>query len=177
MSWTCPYCNHPTTVTDPNEDKDWINVKIAENNLGYKSRVGFYYLAVACPNEKCKKLFFKLVLGTASKNRFGDYEYAGKDLNTWQLLPESSAKPQPSYIPKQIIEDYTEACKIKDLSPKASATLSRRCLQGMIRDFWSISVKSGKLADEISELEDKVSTPEWEAIDAIRSVGNVGKRC
>ncbi|MCB1884663.1 MAG: DUF4145 domain-containing protein [Geminicoccaceae bacterium] len=25
------------------------------------------------------------------------------------------------------------------MSPKASATLSRRCLQSMIRDFWTIS--------------------------------------
>ena len=32
----------------------------------------------------------------------------------------------------QLMDDYEEACAIVNLSPKASATLSRRCLQGMI---------------------------------------------
>jgi hypothetical protein len=78
----------------------------------------------------------------------------------------------PDYIPKAIIEDYTEACKIKDLSPKASATLSRRCIQGMIRDFWKI--KKGTLKEEVDELEDKVEPEVWNAIDAIRKIGNIG---
>jgi hypothetical protein len=44
----------------------------------------------------------------------------------------------------------------------------------MIRDFWNINVTSKKLYDEITQLEDKVSASEWEAIDALRSVGNIG---
>jgi hypothetical protein len=49
--------------------------------------------------------------------------------------------PLPDYIPEQIKDDYYEACSILNLSPKASATLARRCLQGMIRDFWGITKK------------------------------------
>ena len=60
----------------------------------------------------------------------------GDLVKRWRLIPESDAKVFPDYIPQQIREDYVEASKIKELSPKASATLSRRCLQGMIRDFW-----------------------------------------
>lgn len=55
---------------------------------------------------------------------------------------------------------------------KASATLARRCLQGIIRDFWGI--KKGRLIDEINALEEKVEKLTWLAIDAIRSVGNIG---
>ncbi|MEK9179887.1 MAG: DUF4145 domain-containing protein [Patescibacteria group bacterium] len=69
-------------------------------------------------------------------------------------------------------EDYREACRIRDLSPKASATLARRCLQGMIRDFWSIS--KSRLKDEVDALEEKVDVSTWESIDAVRSVGNIG---
>jgi hypothetical protein len=61
---------------------------------------------------------------------------------------------------------------IRDLSPKASATLSRRCLQGMIRDFWGI--KKARLTDEIEAIEDKVDADTWAAIDAVRTVGNIG---
>jgi hypothetical protein len=75
-------------------------------------------------------------------------------------------------MPKQILDDYIEACEIRDLSPKASATLCRRCLQGMVRDFWSIS--KSRLKDEIDELKGKVDAGTWEAIDAVRQIGNIG---
>ena len=61
--------------------------------------------------------------------------------------PISLAKAYPDYIPQTIRSDYEEAHAILNLSPKASATLSRRCLQGMIRDFWGIS--KARLVDEI----------------------------
>ncbi len=90
------------------------------------------------------------------------------------LYPISLAKQYPDYIPKAIREDYEEAYSILSLSPKASATLSRRCLQGMIRDFWKVKVKSGKLFDEINSIKDKVSPAQWKAIDSLRSLGNIG---
>jgi len=61
---------------------------------------------------------------------------------------------------------------IKEHSPKASATLSRRCLQGIIRDFWG--VKPGRLVDEIEAIKEKTDGLTWEAIDAVRKVGNIG---
>ena len=91
----------------------------------------------------------------------------------WRLRPESSAKPQPDYIPPQIVEDYYEACRIRDLSPKASATLSRRCLQGMIRHFWDVKDKKN-LYEEIEAIKEKADTATWEAIDTVRGVGNIG---
>ncbi|WP_331694608.1 DUF4145 domain-containing protein [Pandoraea sputorum] len=78
----------------------------------------------------------------------------------------------PDYIPKPIVDDYEEACAIRDLSPKASATLSRRCLQGMIRDFFGVS--KGSLAKEIESIEDKVDSVTWQSIDAVRKIGNIG---
>jgi hypothetical protein len=74
-----------------------------------------------------------------------------------------------------------EACKICDLSPKASATLARRCLQGMIRDFCNISKKT--LFKEIEELISRVkkgkgpqsvSSESVDAIDHVRTIGNIG---
>jgi hypothetical protein len=97
---------------------------------------------------------------------------ADKPTETWNLIPPSSAKVFPEYVPKPIREDYVEACKIRDLSAKASATLSRRCLQGMIRDFWGIA--KDRLIDEIEALEDKVAADTWEAIDSVRKIGNIG---
>ena len=90
----------------------------------------------------------------------------------WNLIPPSKAKTFPFYIPQAILDDYREACLIQDLSPKASATLSRRCLQGILRDFWK--VKAGRLVDEIDQIKDKVDPETWAAIDAVRTIGNIG---
>lgn len=42
----------------------------------------------------------------------------------------------------------------------------------MIRDFWEI--KKGRLNDEIQAIKDKVDPLTWKAIDAVRSIGNIG---
>ncbi|WEY37785.1 DUF4145 domain-containing protein [Paraburkholderia sp. SUR17] len=92
----------------------------------------------------------------------------------WRLVPFGSAKTYPDYIPVSLRNDYTEACHIADLSPKAAATLCRRCLQGMIRDFWGIDTKSRRLWDEIKAIKDKVDIGTWEAIVALKDIGNIG---
>jgi len=170
INFTCPYCNQPTTITDPNRFYNWERIVIEDSILG---DVGFLIYAITCPNPECKKLFLKVSLTDAVNNRTTNWEWKVKKiLQEWQLLPESEAKVLPDYIPQQIQQDYYEACRIRDLSSKASATLARRCLQGMIRDFWNI--KKARLKDEVDELENKVDTDVWTSIDAVRSVGNIG---
>lgn len=94
-----------------------------------------------------------------------------KHLSSW-FKPNSIAQQFPDYIPEAIRSDYEEACAIVSLSPKASATLSRRCLQAMIRDFWGIADKT--LYKEISVLQSKVSPSQWKVLDALRKIGNIG---
>ena len=98
-----------------------------------------------------------------------------------KLWPESSHKAQPDYISPVIVQDYIEACRIRDLSPKASATLARRCIQGNIRDFCKIS--KNRLIDEIDTLRTQVNDSKApsgvtiesvDAIDHVRKIGNIG---
>lgn len=89
------------------------------------------------------------------------------------IRPSSLAKKYPTYVPETIRQDYEEACAIVSLSPKASATLSRRCLQSMIRDFWQITGKT-RLVDEIEALEDKVPAAQWKVLNSLRRIGNIG---
>jgi hypothetical protein len=134
------------------------------------SSCALYSHFIVCPNPKCVKFTLTLSLNKAAYKE-GDWRAIG-NLHEWDLIPGSDAKVFPDYIPATIRNDYTEACAIKKLSPKASATLARRCLQGMIRDFWGIS--KARLIDEIEGIRDKVDPLTWQAIDAVRSVGNIG---
>ncbi len=169
-NFTCKYCSHHSTITDPDQFIHWEQIIINESTHG---PIGFHIYAITCPNEECKKLTLTAKLTDSYQNQATNWKWGSLHVHqNWQLLPESEAKVLPDYVPQPIQEDYYEACRIRDLSPKASATLSRRCLQGMIRDFHGISKVT--LFDEIKELEAKVEQDVWESIDAVREVGNIG---
>lgn len=160
FSWQCPFCNNYSTITDSNTTYDWFRLTM-ENKHG--SDLKFKTNVIVCPNPDCQECIIDASLYT-----FGN----SKSLYDWKLRPQSAARPLPDYIPTAIKEDYEEACLILSLSPKASATLARRCLQGMIRDFWS--VKPQNLFQEIESIKDKVEPDTWEAINVVRKVGNIG---
>ena len=90
------------------------------------------------------------------------------------LIRPSRAKRAscPQEVPASISEDYREACLVLEESPKASAALSRRCLQNLLEG--AAKVKPGNLADEIQQVLDNRTLPSHlsEAIDAIRNIGN-----
>ena len=132
---------------------------------------------IICPNHECQEYTITAILQEGTKDPYntGGRIFAdwGKDpILSWKMKPQSQAKQLPDYIPEPIIADYEEACLIQNLSPKASATLARRCLQGMIRDFWG--VKERTLFAEINGIQANVDPQTWQAIDAVRSVGNIG---
>ena len=74
-------------------------------------------------------------------------------------------------IPKDLADDYEEACLVISDSPKASSALSRRCLQGLLREQ-GFSAKS--LAQEIQSAIDSKTLPSHicDSLDAIRNIGN-----
>lgn len=112
-----------------------------------------------CPN--CDKTSYTL-------QGIGDeYKYISLPVH-----PASNAQILPEYVPSVLRNDYEEAYSIVHLSPKASATLSRRCLQGMIRDFFDISKSS--LHDEINAIKDSVSGDQKNVLHSLRKIGNVG---
>lgn len=165
-NWKCPYCGNFSTIQDGKNRYSNSDTLLRDSDLG---SIRLHYYQIVCPNHDCKKNAFSVSL-----NKYDPVLPAttGKQIFAWDLLPDSHAKPQPEYIPQVIRSDYQEACKILKLSPKASATLSRRCLQGMIRDFFKISKKT--LSEEIKELKDKIDANVWEAIDSVRTLGNIG---
>ena len=162
----CPHCQRAVTISSSRHTRSRHDLH-TQNTLG---SVCVWTAFTVCPNPKCQKLsldvsFHKL------KNDLGTWK-SGEPIKAWRLVPDSSSVVFPEYVPTPIRDDYKEAALIKELSPKASATLSRRCLQGIIRDFWK--VKPGRLIDEIRAIEDRVDPVTWGAIDAVRKIGNVG---
>ncbi len=178
FNWTCPFCQRPQTVSNSKFHSEQYGLALGDTKHG---RIGLKVIAIGCSNPSCKDVSIAVIIGTAT-NQNQEYIFYFKDeISVHRIRPESSHKLQPDFIPTPIIQDYIEASRIRDLSPKASATLARRCIQGMIRDFCKIS--KNKLIDEIIELAKRlqdgtapagVNSESVEAIDHVRSIGNIG---
>lgn len=168
FNWICPHCEHAVTISDSRHSSNAHTLRI-ENAVGRRTLLSKF---IVCPNPQCEKFTLTASLHTSISEAHSGREKIVRKTESWDLVPSSSAKTFPSYIPQVILDDYKESCLIRKLSPKASATLSRRCLQGIIRDFWE--VKPGRLVDEIDAIRDKVDSITWDAITAVRQLGNIG---
>jgi Domain of unknown function (DUF4145) len=167
FDWTCPFCDRGATLTDQST-RELTAFLTHENSDGPRALTSFF---VVCPNKKCKRYSLTVFLRHAETDSNYNWQPRGI-IQKWDLVPSSKAKTLPVYIPEAIREDYSEAHLILSLSPKASATLARRCLQGMIRDFFGVSFST--LKAEIDAIQGKVDPLVWQAIEAVRKVGNIG---
>ncbi len=161
--FTCPYCNMIMSISPETQHVQTPSFEHYTHPELYQAEY----------NDSCLQLTFHKCPNcgqyTITANGIGDKV---KDIENLHIRPQSFAKQFPKYIPEAIRQDYEEACAIVNLSPKASATLSRRCLQGMIRDFWKISKSS--LYEEITALNGKIPVDLWNSIDSLRQLGNIG---
>ncbi|WP_325437229.1 DUF4145 domain-containing protein [Pseudomonas nitroreducens] len=166
FSWCCPFCNHNATIAEANYSASRFDFN-DNNKYGYQA---VKIWSITCPNPECAE--YQLSASLHDRATVQGSLKVLPEKKSWKLIPSSFAKNLPNYVPRAIVEDYNEACAIRELSPKASATLSRRCIQGMIRDFFA--VKKGRLIDEIDAIKEKVDPATWAAIDAVRQIGNIG---
>lgn len=85
---------------------------------------------------------------------------------------EINCPPLPPEVAEPYASDYYEARFVLADSPRASAALSRRCLQALLRD--KAEVRPGELSSEIDQaLASKTLPPELASMMAgVRDVGN-----
>jgi hypothetical protein len=90
------------------------------------------------------------------------------------IFPNSPQRHLPAEITGEYAQDFGEAAAVLDLSPKASAALSRRLLQHIIRD--KAGIKKRDLDKEIDALIESNQLPTDLAhdLDMMRQLGNFG---
>lgn len=123
-------------------------------------------ISAVCP--ACSKAVIFLTKGQINQARTGFVRIWDDRL----VYPRAITRgPCPAEVPAEIAEDYEEACLVIRDSPKASAALSRRALQHLLR---TAGVTKSDLSHEIQELLDSRKLPSHlaENIDAIRNLGN-----
>src|SRR3546814_4894230 len=122
MSWTCPFCQreHATVESDDS------SVRLAAGSKYGSARLQVY--STACAADGCKEISLSVALIEGEYR--GNTLVYGTTYKKWMLMPAGIAKPFSPAVPAVLLMDYNEACSIASLSPKASATLARRCQIG-----------------------------------------------
>jgi len=143
---TCPYCNNSYNV---NHNYAALN---RDKNYGYA-----YIRQISCLNCMRKFLLYEStreidaseieeipedVLGfyEITKNDLFDFFSANPEESRFKaerkmfIRPLCSAKPAPKEIDdEEIMQDFNEAAMILEVSPRASAALSRKCLKKLLQ--------------------------------------------
>ena len=89
----------------------------------------------------------------------------------FRAYPQTTSFDEPNKkVPEGLRKDFIEASLIMTLSPKASAALSRRCLQSILRE--KANIKKGSLDKEIQQAMEHLPSHIAGAVDAVRQIGN-----
>ncbi|HFK5507930.1 DUF4145 domain-containing protein [Elizabethkingia anophelis] len=163
----CPHCNKAVRF-------DWVYkgpIKIIDNEKAY------FLFYDTCPNCEDSVIYYSL----CNYKKENTYNYYIRENTDGSYCIESEIllfpnKRQFEYIdsiPEKYLEDYNEAKEVISISPKASAALSRRLLQLILRDEFKIKEKS--LSQEIGKFVLLPGIPSHltDAVDAIRNIGNL----
>ncbi len=137
----CPHCTihfHDNWFT-----LDFVRYNSVVANHATKDALEFWkYRSASCPD--CRDVTIEIARFDHASNRLEDWR---------QVYPIGANRgPVPPEVPKKIAEDYIEACSVLPMSAKASAALSRRCLQNVLHAH---GYRARDLAKEIDLLLDE----------------------
>ncbi|WP_232251063.1 DUF4145 domain-containing protein [Janthinobacterium sp. 1_2014MBL_MicDiv] len=155
----CPHC-----LVEVHESFSSYNVYAFQERFQAKNAQGtlcqWQTSSMVCP--ACKKGIIRLI----------EQNIQGAELSELQVLPfGTSRNPVPAEVPPNLAEDYIEAAQVLVFSPKASAALSRRCLQGILRDN-GFTEKDLAPAIKAVVTSGKLPVTLAASLDAVRNIGN-----
>ena len=146
----CPYC---FTSINLNTKKTVFRDELCifdddYEDTGYALKYGF------CP--ECNRPIVLLAEGKYCNAMSGDYiAEEGENIILYPKFP--SVTQLSNFIPQKYVALYQEAEQVNNISPRASATLSRYLLQMILHE--ELNIKKRNLEEEITELESQSHIP------------------
>jgi hypothetical protein len=159
-SGKCPYCN--VSVRFEPHHVASFEAKFEPETEGMEVHV------YTCP--ECIQLIIILFTGVTVYDFSGDAKPAEFTKHAEHTIwPLYATRPIPADVPADIAADYLEAASVLNLSLKASAALSRRCLQSILRgQGYSQHDLSKQINAALPNLPSYIAGD----VDAIRNIGN-----
>jgi len=164
----CPYCGIKFSLDGVNANHSFPNFgRIPFAGGGSARDEGDKQYSITshkCPDCRGQIMWLNEIGRTESGER--------EVVSTTLLFPKYPIKRLPEEVPEKFASEFREAHDTLSISPKASAALSRRCLQNLIREKEGIFEKD--LFAEVGKIlkTNKLPKPLADDLDAIRAVGN-----
>ena len=158
-SGKCPHCRHIVFFGAPEETKyahvgGWFSHP-TYLEIGHEGEYVLVYSS-QCPN--CKK-----PIVTAEIKVDGN-------ISSKLVHPRGVVRTVAEEVPKHIGKDFLEAAAVLEISEKASAALSRRCLQNLLTD---VGYRKTDLSKQIDlTLKDNLPKELAKNLDEVRNIGN-----
>lgn len=154
----CPHCD--TGIADAFVTSQPVNVQAANTSTGFRPHIAWELAHQVCP--ECHESIITLTrLPSQGLTRL-----------SFRAYPTSKSRPIASEVVDPYRQDFIEASKVLEDSPKASAALSRRNVQAVLRD--KAATKSKDLYDQIEEVIKSGAVPSYisEGLHGVRVIGN-----
>ncbi|WP_367352470.1 DUF4145 domain-containing protein [Achromobacter animicus] len=173
FQWKCPVCAHAVIIGDSSFQRQDIVLTTEKSPEGQRAIIGG--MLIHCPNGTCGSNFVAVRASWGQRKLvnsvFRVVHTQPIGIGTFVFAP-ATPEPLSPTVPQFVKDDYNEAYLIRSLSPKASATLSRRALQGMLRDRWHVAEKT--LHAELVAVKDRCDSDLYDAMMALKAIGNIG---
>ena len=180
-SLECPHCLKSVYVgesTTSNFDSAFPYVVLV-HYVGQDTRYHWWLEKIVCP--ACSQFILTLAYSDeVDVNHHHGLHYRGPSKapkpeteQHIQIWPRHSGRPPiPHEVPEHFRSDYLEACLVLADSPRASAALSRGCLQLILRE--QIGAKGKNLQHEIEWVIESGNLPSsiTDLLDIPRRIGN-----
>ena len=151
----CPHCQTVVMFIKPDSGPSTV--------YAYAKKQKIETTSAQCPN--CRRIV--VTIGEL-RDTEGPVSMAVSEMLVWPL---TGGRPAALLdVPVQIAQDFNEACIVLPLSHKASAALSRRCLQSVLSDAGKTAARD--LSKQIEEVLPRLPTYVGENLDAVRNIGN-----
>jgi Domain of unknown function (DUF4145) len=167
----CPHCN--TAFADAFSESQLIMNRAAHSRTNelLAPAIAWFAQHQRCPECHESIIFLRKHIAPQVNANLNEPQ-------TWMrgaafmAFPRTGLRPIPKEVPTPYRDDFSEACSVLADSPKASAALSRRCLQAILRD--KAGTKKKDLADQIDEVIASGHVPPHiqGELDAVRHIGN-----
>lgn len=164
MSLRCPHCT--TTINLEKYREEFTTPSSRPGDPIAEITIGF------CP--ECKNPIVSMVSGVITEH-IGLNEYNWRPELDLRIFPfEQAVRKLDDNVPQKYKENYREAERVLQISPKASATLSRYLLQMVLHE--ELGIKKRTLDDELKALEEKTDIPSAliTMLQIMRKIANFG---
>lgn len=155
---TCPHCLTSVRFEETRPNLDVAKIQGPTETLGA--------ISAACP--QCGKVVLTIGPGHWDESKPNPPFKFDEQYIVWPL---QATRPVPPEVPDHIAADYKEAAITLSFSPKASAALSRRCLEIVLVEAGG--AKEYLLSKKIDEVMPTLPSYIAESIDGIRNIGNL----